>query len=124
MADPDEDNEASESEKEKAEKRDDKQSDSSDRSEQNPTTRDQKNVTKVQFAQNQVHNDEFNHETNQLHNNKNTKKTRLKQFHVQSEFKTSSNSFGKLIFFWCRCFFHYVRIVITFVNVNSCKHCC
>jgi len=74
MADPDEDNEASESEKEKAEKRDDNQSDSSDRSEQNPTTRDHKNVTKVQFAQNQVHDDEFNHETNQLHNNKNTKK--------------------------------------------------
>jgi len=74
MADPDEDNEASESEKEKAEKRDDNQSDSSDRSERNPTTRDHKNVTKVQFAQNQVHDDEFNHETNQLHNNKNTKK--------------------------------------------------
>ena len=32
-------------------------------------------MTKVQFAQNQVHDDdEFNHETNPLHNNKNTKK--------------------------------------------------
>ena len=26
--------------------------------------------------------------------------------------------------FRCRSFFHYVRIVITFVNVNSCKHRC
>ena len=41
-----------------------------------------------------------------------------------SEFKTSSNRFRKLIFFWCRGFFHHVRIVITFVNVNSCKLSC